>query len=67
MFNRSRERAGHIDNLFRAIRDPEFRERHAVVCQQQQESRLQIGRWIFVLVAVGLAVLWVMNDLGHPL
>jgi len=59
--------AKDVRNLFRAIKDPEFREQQAIELQQQQDRRLQVGRWIFILVLIGLGFLWLMNALGHPI
>jgi hypothetical protein len=58
--------AKDVRNLFRAVKDPEFREQQAIELQQQQDRRLQVGRWIFTLVLIGLGLLWLMNALGHP-
>jgi len=55
-----------FSQLYRSLRDPEFRAQQIAESQQKTASRLRVGRWIFVLVAAGLAFLWVMNALGHP-
>jgi hypothetical protein len=53
--------------LIKTLRDPKLREEYDAQLQTQHKRNLAVARWIFILIGAGLAVLWLMNALGHPL
>jgi hypothetical protein len=65
--SRVKQRRQDINKLYRYITEPESREALRTEAAQEQEGKTLVLRIIFVLVLGGVAFLWLMNALGHPL